>query len=81
VLKIVRSRKQAKWQWLQNLSQTNGGNQNNVRHETSRTSRNKKREYLKEKVNELERNSKNKNIRELYGGINEYKKGYEPRTT
>jgi hypothetical protein len=32
----------------------------------SRHFRNKKREYLKEKINELERNSKNKNIRDLY---------------
>jgi len=32
------------------------------------------------KINELETNSKNKNIRDLYRGINEYKKGYQPRT-
>jgi hypothetical protein len=40
----------------------------------------KKREYLKEKINELETNIKNKNIRDLYKGINELKKGYQPRT-
>jgi C4-type Zn-finger protein len=40
----------------------------------------KKREYLKSKINELETNSKNKNIRELYRGINDFKKGYQPRT-
>jgi hypothetical protein len=39
----------------------------------------KKREYLKAKINELETNSKNKNIRDLYGGINEFKRGYQPR--
>jgi chemotaxis methyl-accepting protein methylase len=32
--------------------------------------RNKKREYLKGKINELATNSKNKSIRELYRGIN-----------
>jgi hypothetical protein len=32
----------------------------NLRHETSRTFRKKKREYLKGKINELETNSKNK---------------------
>jgi hypothetical protein len=37
-------------------------------------------EYLKDKINELESNSKNKNIRDLYRGINEFKKGYQPRT-
>jgi hypothetical protein len=42
----------------------------NLRHETSITFRNKKREYLKDKVNELEINNKNKNIRDFYRGIN-----------
>jgi hypothetical protein len=32
-------------------------------------------EYLG-KINELETNNKNKNIRNLYRGINEFKKGY-----
>jgi hypothetical protein len=40
----------------------------------------KKREYLKNKINVLETNSKNKNIRYLYRGINEFRKGYQPRT-
>jgi hypothetical protein len=39
-----------------------------------------KREYLKDKFNELESNNKNKNIRDVYRGINEFKKGYQPRT-
>jgi hypothetical protein len=52
----------------------------NVRWEASRHFRNKKREYLKDKINELESNSKNKNIRDLYRGINKFKKGYQPRT-
>jgi hypothetical protein len=59
------------------------GNEDNlcdVRRETSRHFRNKKREYLKDKINELESNSKNKNIRDLYSGINEFKRGYQPRT-
>jgi hypothetical protein len=46
---------------------------------TSRTFRSKKREYLKGKINELETNNKNKNIRHSYIGINELKKGYQPR--
>jgi hypothetical protein len=41
---------------------------------------NKKSEYLKGKINELEMNSKNKNIRDLYRGINEFKWGYQPRS-
>jgi hypothetical protein len=31
-------------------------------------------------MNELESNSKNKNITHLHRGINEFKKGYQPRT-
>jgi hypothetical protein len=67
-------------QWLQNPNQSNLDNLNNARQEASRHFRNKKREYLKAKINELEINSKNKNIRELYRVINYYKKGCQPRT-
>jgi hypothetical protein len=38
----------------------------------------KKREYLEDKINELATNSKNKNIRDLYKGISEFKRGYQP---
>jgi hypothetical protein len=72
-------RKQAKLQWLQNPNQINEDNPQNLRRETSRIFRNKKIEYLKGKINELETNNKNKNIRDLYRGINEFKKGYQPR--
>jgi hypothetical protein len=50
-----------------------------VRRKASTYFRNKKREYLKDKVNELATNSKNKNIIDLYRGINEFKRGYQPR--
>jgi hypothetical protein len=63
---------------LQNPSQVNGGNLKNLRCETSRIFRNKKREHLKGKINELGTNNKNKNIRDLYRGINEFKKEYQP---
>jgi hypothetical protein len=35
---------------------------------------------LNDKINKLRSNSKNKNIRDLYRGINGFKKGYQPRT-
>jgi hypothetical protein len=57
-------------QWLQDPNEINGDNLNNVRREANLYFRNKNREYLKDKLNELATNSKNKNIRELYGGIN-----------
>jgi hypothetical protein len=44
---LLDPRKQAKLQWLQNPSEINGDKLNNVRSETSRQFRNKKREYLK----------------------------------
>ena len=37
--------------------------------------------YLKVKIEELETNSKINNVRDLYRGINDLKKGYQPRTT
>jgi hypothetical protein len=48
-------------------------NLNNVRREASRHFRNTKREYLKQKISELETNSTNKNIGDLNRGINELK--------
>jgi hypothetical protein len=77
--KLIDQRKQAELQWLQNPSQIYGDNLQNLRRETSRTFRNKRREYLKGKINELEINNKNKNIRDLYRDINEFKEGYQPR--
>jgi hypothetical protein len=65
---------------LQDQSEANEDNLSYIRQEASRHFRNKKREYLKDKINELQSNSKNKNIRDLYRGINEFKKGYQPRT-
>jgi hypothetical protein len=53
----------------------------NIRRETIRRFRNKKREYLKDRINELVTNSKNKNIRDLYRGINEFKRGYQPKNS
>jgi hypothetical protein len=78
-LKLLDQRKQAKFQWLQDPSEINRDNLNNVRHEAQRYFRNKKREYLKDKINELPMNSKNKNIRDLYRGMKEFKRGYKPR--
>jgi hypothetical protein len=58
----------------------NEDNMSDIRWGDSRHFRNKKREYLKDKINELESNSKNKKKKDLYRGINECKKGYQPRT-
>ena len=44
--------------WLQDPNQSNINNLNNVRCEASRHFRNKKKEYLKAKIDELEINSK-----------------------
>jgi hypothetical protein len=65
---------------LQDPSEANEDNLIDVRREDGRHFRHEKREYLKDKINELESNSKNKNIRDLYKGINEFNKGYKPRT-
>jgi hypothetical protein len=61
-LKMVDRRKQAKLQWLQGPSIANEDNLCNVRRDASRRFRNKKREYLKGKITNIELSSKNKNI-------------------
>jgi hypothetical protein len=86
---FIDQRKQAKMQWIHDPSQSNLDNLNNVRRDASRHFRNKKKAYLKSNISmscianieELETNSKIKNVRELYRGINDFKKCYQPRTT
>jgi hypothetical protein len=53
----------------------------NVQREASRHFRNKEKEYLKVTINELETNCKISNIRDLYRGISDFKKGNQPRTS
>jgi len=72
-------RKQVKMQWIQDPSRSNIDNLNNARCDASRHFRNKKKAYLRAKIEELETNSKIKNIRDLHRGINDFKKGYQPR--
>jgi len=72
-------RKRAKIWWIQDPSQSNVDNLNKVRQEVSRHFRNKKKAYLRAKIEELETNSKIQNIRGLYKGISDFKKGYQPR--
>jgi hypothetical protein len=48
-----------------------------VRCEVSGHFRNKRREYVKDRINGLAMNRKN--IRDLYRGINEFKRGSKPR--
>jgi hypothetical protein len=42
--------------------------------------KNMKREELKAKIDEVAMNSKNKNIRDLYRGINYFRRGYQFRS-
>jgi hypothetical protein len=68
--KLFDQRKQAKLQWLQDPSEINGDNLNNLTRGASRNFTNKKREYSKDKIDELATSNKNKNIRDQCGGIN-----------
>ena len=79
-LVFLDQRKQVIMQWIHDPSQISADNLNNIRHEASRHFRNKKKGYLKAKFEELETKSKIKNIRDLYRGISDFKKGYQPRT-
>ena len=62
-------------QLVQDVNQSIIDNLHNVRHEANRHFRNKKKEYLKVKIYELETNSKIKNMRDLYRGISDLKRG------
>jgi hypothetical protein len=59
---------------LQNPNKINGDNLN-IRGETRKNSRDKKRNYLKEESNEFEKSSKNKNNRDLCRRTNVHKYG------
>ena len=74
---LANKRKQTKLLWLQNPNNQTADDFSNVRRDTYRIFRTKECDYMKAKVNKLEENSKNKNIREMYMGINEFKKGYQ----
>jgi hypothetical protein len=76
---LLDQRKEAKLQWLQDPSEIKGDNLNNIRRETRRYFRNKKREYLKTNLTSLQWTN-SKKIRYLYKGINEFKRGYQPRS-
>jgi archaellum component FlaC len=60
--------------WYQDRNQSSVDNPNNVRREASRHFRNKKKEYLKTKIEELKSNSRIKNIRDFYRGINDLRR-------
>ena len=74
-LDFLEQRKQAKMQWIQGPSQSNVYNLNNVRRDASRHFRKKKA-----KIENLVTNRKMKNIWDLFRGISDFKKVYQPRT-
>jgi len=67
-------------QWIHDPSQSNRDNLNNVSRDVSRLFSNKNKPCLKAKIEELETSSRIKNIRDLYWGISDFKKSYQPRT-
>jgi hypothetical protein len=67
MLTIVTSRETSKTVVVTASKQKNCDNLNNMRHKASKYSRNKKRQHLKDKINNLKTNCINKNIRNLYG--------------
>ncbi|PSN38275.1 hypothetical protein C0J52_16898 [Blattella germanica] len=77
---MVHKRKLAKMNWMRVPNEQNSEQLFSIRRETTRFLKIKKREYLKEKINDLEINAKNRNIRELYQGIRIESKGFQDRT-
>jgi hypothetical protein len=60
---------------LYHPSEINVDNLKNVRRKARRLVRSTKQEYPKDEISELTTNSINKNIRDLYREINEFKRG------
>jgi hypothetical protein len=75
---LVYQRKEGRLEWLQDPSEINGDNLNNVRREDNRYFRNKRREYPNARISELATNRTNKNIRDLYRGVNGFEGDYQP---
>jgi hypothetical protein len=61
-LKLLDQGKLAKLHWLQDPSEINGDNLNNIRCETGGHFRNTEKEYLKDKNDDLATNSKKKTM-------------------
>jgi hypothetical protein len=59
-------------QWIQDPSRSSVDNLNNIRRDASRKKKKKKKAYLKVKIEELETNSKIKNVSDWYRGINDF---------
>jgi hypothetical protein len=57
----------------------NGDNLNHIRCEATRNFRNKKRKCVKDNINELELNNRNKNTTDPYRVIHEFKGCYQLR--
>ena len=74
-LGFLDQRKRAKIQWIQVPSQSNVDNLNKVRREVSRHFRNKKKAYLRAKIEELENNNEIKNIRNCIGASMTLRRG------
>jgi hypothetical protein len=74
MFRIIRSKETSKLQWFRDPSDINSDNLNNLRCEASRRFRNKKREYLKYKLNYLPWNCKENNIRDLYSFMKKFEK-------
>jgi hypothetical protein len=77
--KLLNDGKQDTLQQLQDPSEINADNLNNVKLKASKHFRNKQMVYLKDKNNEFAKNSNNKNISKLYRRISEFKRGYHTR--
>jgi hypothetical protein len=65
-------------QRLQDPNQSDVDNLKNVKREVNKHSRNRKKKYLRAKIDELENRSKN--IRDIYWGTREIKNGQQLRT-
>ena len=65
---------------MQDPNQINAEAYSELKRRTSSTFRSRKREYIKEKINEIGKNNANKDVRNMYREIGEIRGGHQSRT-
>jgi hypothetical protein len=81
MLKIIRPKIASQTAVVTGSKRKNRNNPNNIRRVTRRHFRNKMREYLKDKIDDIPANSKNKNIGDVYRETNDFKTCYQRRSS
>ena len=79
-VKIAKVRNEARIAWLTKNTDETRNQFINIRQAAHNMFKNKKRQYLKRKIEEINENCQNNNVRDMYKGINNFRKGFQATT-